>query len=54
MIDIVIWMLNIKPTHIFVSSNNVVTKSTKFKKNSFSVILLYFRNGLIAKITANA
>ncbi len=54
MIDIVIWMLGINPTHIFVSSNNIVTKSTKFKKNSLSVILLYFSNGIIAKITANA
>jgi len=54
MIDVVIWMLGVNPSHIFVSSNNTVTKLTKFKKNSFSIILLYFKNGLIAKITANA
>ena len=53
MIDIVIWMLGIKPTHIYVSSNKTLTKTTKFKKNSFSIILLFFKNGLIAKITAN-
>ena len=54
MIDILIWMLDLKPTHVFTSSNNLVTKKSLFKKNSFSIILLYFKNGLIAKITANA
>ncbi len=54
MIDLVIWLLDNRPTHIFVSSNDIATKKTKFKKNSFSIIILYFKNGLIAKITANA
>lgn len=54
MIDIVIWLLGVRPNHIFVSSNNVSTRNTKFKKNSFSIIILYFKNGMIAKITANA
>ena len=40
--------------NIFVPSNDIATKKTKFKKNSFSIIILYFKNGLIAKITANA
>ena len=54
MIDIIIWLINDRPTHIFVSSNNIATINTKFKKNSFSIIILYFKNGLMAKVTANA
>ncbi len=54
MIDIIIWLMNMRPTHVFTSSNDIGTTRTKFKKNSFSVIMLYFKNGIIAKITANA
>ena len=53
-IDLVLWLLDKTPTHVKTISNKISTKNSKFKKNSFSLILLYFKNGLVVKLTANA
>tara|TARA_B100001057_G_scaffold500460_1_gene615660 strand:+ start:1418 stop:2416 length:999 start_codon:yes stop_codon:yes gene_type:complete len=54
MIDLIVWMLEKKPESIYVKANKILTKNTNFKKESFVVILLKFKNGVIAKITANS
>jgi predicted dehydrogenase len=54
MIDLVLWLLGDLPTHIMAFENKIATKNTAFKKNSFSLVLMRFKNGLIAKISADA
>ena len=53
MIDIVIWLTGLKPVNVFTYGNNKPTQKTKFKKNSFALILLEFPNNILVKITAN-
>ena len=52
-IDLVMWMLNQKPKNVFSVGNSLATKRSKFKGNSFELIVLEFANGLIVKITGN-
>ena len=52
-IDLVMWMLNQKPKNVFSVGNALATKRSKFKGNSFELIILEFANGLIVKITGN-
>ena len=54
MIDLVVWLLKDKPLTISSYGNNISTKGTSFKKKSFMVYILKFKNNLIVKITANA
>ena len=54
MIDLVMWMLDQKPLSISSYGNNISTKGTFFKKNSFIVYILKFKNNLIVKIAVNA
>ena len=54
MIDLVMWLVNDRPVKVTSYGNKVITKNTKFKKNSFSIIILEFANGMISKITGNA
>ena len=54
MIDLIIWMLEKNPESIYVKANKILTKNTNFKKESFVIMLLKFKNGVIAKITANS
>jgi hypothetical protein len=49
-----VWMLEKNPESIYVKANKILTKNTNFKKESFVVMLLKFKNGVIAKITANS
>jgi len=53
MIDLVMWIANDKPTLVQCLGNDMVTKNSPMKYNSFAVLLLKFRNGLIVKITGN-
>ena len=46
-------MINALPYQVTAFANSNATKSVNFKKNSFVVIILEFKNGLILKITGN-
>ncbi len=52
MIDLVIWILNMKPSYVTAYGNKKGTKNVKF--DTFSLIILEFKDGKIVKITANA
>ena len=53
MIDLIVFFMNEKPISVFALENNIVTKNTKQKFASFAIIVLQFKSGLTAKITAN-
>ena len=46
MIDLVVWLLKDKPLTISSYGNNISTKGTSFKKKSFMVYILKFKNNL--------
>ncbi len=54
MIDLIMWILNKKPIYVTSYSNDIVTKKTNFKKQSFLVYIFEFPKNVIVKITANA
>lgn len=54
MIDLVMWLLNDKPISVTSYGNNIATKSSSFRKKSFIIYVLKFKNNLLVKITANA
>ncbi len=54
MIDIVNYLLEDKPTHVFSKGNNLHTKKSSFKKNSVVTHLFTYKDGKILKITSNA
>ena len=54
MIDLVCWLLDDYPLEVSTYGNNIALNSTKFKKNSFFVIILRFKNNLYSKITVNS
>jgi len=53
MIDLAMWLLNKNPVSVQAFGNDIATKETNQKYNSFAVILLKFEDGTIAKITGN-
>ncbi len=53
MIDLIIWLLDEKPYEVKTYGNNIATQKYRLKYNSFAVILLKFKSGLIVKITGN-
>ncbi|WP_027720781.1 Gfo/Idh/MocA family protein [Maridesulfovibrio zosterae] len=53
MIDILMWIYGEKPVEVFAYGNNIGGQDVKFPFDDFAVILLKFKNGLTAKITAN-
>ena len=53
MIDLVMWLVNDRPVDVTAYGNNIVTKNSSFKKNSFIIIVLKFANGMISKITGD-
>lgn len=53
MIDLSIWLLKMRPTKVSVFSNNIATKNSRFKRNSFALIVLTFPKNILVKITAN-
>lgn len=52
-IDLVSWLINLKPISIFGYGNKIITKNSKFKFDDFVVGLIKFKNNLIFKVTAN-
>lgn len=54
MIDLVLWITNLKPISVYTVGSDKITKKTIFKKKSLILMLFEFSNGLIVKITANA
>ncbi len=54
MIDLIMWILNKKPVYVTSYSNNIVTKKTNFKKQSFLIYIFEFSKNIIVKITSNA
>ncbi len=54
MIDLVMWMLNARPTTVFTYGSKKATINTKYKKESFLVYIFEFPQNIIVKITANA
>ena len=53
MVDQIIWMIGELPYQVKAESNKIVTRNTKFRFNDFSVALLKFKSGKIAKISSN-
>ncbi len=53
MIDLIMWLIRSKPVSVYAIGNKISTFDTKFKYNSFAVVILKFENGVIAKITGN-
>ena len=53
-IDLVMWLLNDKPTYIKAYGSNKDTKNTKFKKNSLIIYILEFPGDILVKISANS
>ena len=53
MVDLIVWMLGEKPIEVVAYGNNIATKGSSFKPDSFAVMLLQFQNGCVAKVTGN-
>ena len=54
MIDLSIWLLEMRPIKVSVFANNIATRNSKFKKKSFALIVLTFPKNILVKITANS
>ena len=53
MIDLVMWLLNMRPASVQAVGNDIASNNSNMKFNSFAAILLNFDNGVIAKLTGN-
>jgi predicted dehydrogenase len=53
MIDLVNWLIEKKPTHVFSKGNKIATKNSVFKKNSIISYFFTYKNNLTVKITAD-
>ena len=53
MIDLIIWFLKELPYEVKAYGNKIVTDKSSFKFNDFSVGILKFKSGIIAKISSN-
>jgi len=53
LIDLTIWLLDKKPTHVLSVANRIGASSKMIKSETFSSINLFFDNGLIVKINAH-
>lgn len=53
LIDLIIWILNDKPKSVMSFGNKIVTKGSKFKKNSFIINIFKFPKNIVVKITSN-
>ena len=53
MIDLVLWLMGEKPLEVKAYGNKIATADSRLKYNSFAAILMKFRDGCIAKVTAN-
>lgn len=54
MIDLVNWLTDSMPLSVFGYGSKKLTKNTKFKKNSFVIMIFKYPRDIIVKVTANA
>lgn len=54
MIDLVCWLISLKPQTVLAIGNDKLTKNTKFKKKSLVVMLFKFPQNILVKISANS
>ena len=53
MIDLIMWFLDEKPIEVKTYGNNIATKNYRLNYNSFAVMLLKYKSGLVVKISSN-
>ena len=53
MIDLVMWLLQMRPRSVKAYASKKDTKNTTFKNNSFIIYILEFPGNIIVKISAN-
>jgi len=53
MIDLVMWLIDSRPLSVQAIGNDIANKNTNLEFNSFAVVILKFKNGIIAKLTGN-
>ena len=53
MIDLVMWLTNLKPISVHAFANKKATQGTNFKKNSLIVMMFKFPKNILVKISAN-
>ncbi len=53
MVDLVMWMMNMKPYEVIGYGNDITTKSRDMNYNDFATLSLKFENGIIAQIAAH-
>jgi len=53
MIDLIMWLTQLKPKSVTAHANKKVTSKSKFKKNSFVIMIFSFPKNILVKITAN-
>lgn len=53
LIDLMLWLMNERPTSVVSMSNRISTEGTKFRYNDFVASTLQMGNGLICRIVAN-
>ena len=51
--DLILWITGKKPVYVSTFGNSIASKNTVFKKESFLIYILEFKNNLVAKVTAN-
>ncbi len=52
-IDLIIWMTDMKPIEVQGFGNQIASSPSDFKYNDFACILMKFKNGTVAKVSAN-
>ena len=52
-IDLSMWLLGERPDEVHAFGNNIATRTTEFQVNSFSVMLIKFPSGVVAKVSGN-
>jgi len=53
MIDLVMWLINDRPVEVQAVGNAIATKKHLLDYNSFAVLIMKFKNGILAKVTGN-
>ena len=53
LLDLIIWLKQKKVIEVYSSGNRISTNNTKFKHNDFTVTILKFEDGSLAKISSN-